>query len=121
MGPEAPNGIAKVIESSVFAFEALFFVSVAAVGGVLGYLMRAFNRGEERRWDRAGLEMMASGFIGFLAMLACKAVELDWHWAGVVVGVLGWLGAEASIVLLSNLIRNRLGIRNDRKDKEKAG
>lgn len=43
-------------------------------------------------------------------MLCCKALNIDILWSGVIVGVFGWLGAEASIVMLAGLLRRKLGI-----------
>lgn len=90
--------------------ETLLYSALAGVGGVLAYMVRTLNKGERPVWYRAVLEMFSSGFVGLLAMLLCKALNLDWQWSGVIVGVFGWLGAETSIVLLSNFIRERIGI-----------
>lgn len=82
----------------------------AAFGGLMGYLMRAVDSGHEIRYTRALLEAMSAGFVGVLVTLACLAMDLNPLWSGVIVGVSGWLGAQASIRMLETLIYKRLGI-----------
>ncbi|UZT28672.1 hypothetical protein pD_gene0065 [Vibrio phage 033B] len=86
------------------------FVAFATVGGLLAYLMRAFNKAEKPVLARGVVEGLSSGFVGLIAMLMCKALGLSWEWSGVVVGVFGWLGAETSIMMLSKAVRKKLGI-----------
>lgn len=95
---------------NVNLIETLFFCLFASIGGLLAYILRALNNNEKPKWFRGLIEALASGFVGLIAMLACKALALDWRWSGVVVGVFGWLGAEASIMLLAKLVRTKLGI-----------
>lgn len=90
--------------------EIVVFGGFAAIGGLLAYVLRVLNNDEKPTWGRAVLEALSSGFVGLIAMLACKALGLDWKWSGVIVGVFGWLGAEASIAILAKLIRGKLGI-----------
>jgi len=90
--------------------ETLLFGLFAGVGGLLAYILRTLNNDERPKWLRGLVEALSSGFVGLIAMLACKALGLDWKWSGVVVGVFGWLGAETSIMLLAKLVRTKLGI-----------
>ena len=97
--------------------EILAFGGFAAIGGLLAYVLRELNNGTTPTFLRAIVEALSSGFVGLLAMMACKALGLDWWWSGVIVGVFGWLGAESSIMLLIRVVRNRLGIaNNDNRD-----
>lgn len=93
--------------------ELVIFGSFAGLGGILSYLMRTLNRNETPKLSKTVVEGLSSAFVGVLAMLICKAFNLDWVWCGVIVGVFGWVGAEASIALLSALIRKRLGVTTD--------
>lgn len=97
-------------QDKVSIIEGILFSSFAGAGGVLSYLMRKLSRDEKPRLASAIVEGLSSGFVGLIAMLACKALEIDWYWSGVIVGVFGWVGAEASIAMLSKLIRHRLGV-----------
>ena len=99
--------------NNVGIWEIVIFGFIAAVGGLLGYLMRALNNNWKITYGRAAVECASSGFVGILAMLACKALDIDWMWSGVIVGVFGWLGAEASIAVFTKLVRKKLGIHND--------
>lgn len=99
-----------VTNAPSFFLESLYFGLFAATGGCLAYILRCLN--QEKRPDvwRALVEFLASGFVGILTMLGCKALDLDWRWSGLIVGVFGWLGAEASIATLAKLIRKKLGL-----------
>lgn len=88
----------------------LTYVILASIAGLLGYLMRVIERGGKIRWLVAGLEACSSGFVGYLTMLTCRAMGLSYEWTGVIVGLLGWLGAAASVRIIENIIRKRLGI-----------
>jgi len=90
--------------------ETLLFSLFAAVGGLLGYVLRTLNNEKTPTWFRSLIEALSSAFVGLIAMLACKAMGLDWRWSGVIVGVFGWIGAEASIAMLAKVVRRRLGI-----------
>lgn len=88
----------------------LAFVLLASIAGLLGHLMRVIDRGGKIKWLVAGLEGCSSGFVGFLAMLMCKAMDLSYEWTGIVVGLLGWLGAAASVKIVEKVVRDRLGV-----------
>lgn len=92
--------------------ETIILSCFGGVGGVLSYLMRTLNDDKVPKLGKLLVEGFSSAFVGLLAMLACKALGADPLWSGVVVGVFGWVGAEASIVMLSKLIRQRLGVEN---------
>lgn len=93
-------------------FEALMFTGLASFAGLMGYLMRNSNDRRVITWERSLLETMASGFIGFLTVLLCRALNIPYEWTGFIAGVLGWLGATASIQLFERIVRKKLGIEN---------
>lgn len=86
------------------------FVLLAGSAGLLGHLMRVVESEGKIRWLVAALEGLSSGFVGFLAVLMCKAMGLSYEWTGVVVGILGWLGAAVSVRMIESIIRKRLGL-----------
>lgn len=90
--------------------EVLSFAGFSSLGGLLGYLMRQHTRNQKITFTRAVLEAVASGFVGVIAMFLCYAINLPWYWSGVIVGVLSWLGAEASILVISRAVRAKLGL-----------
>ena len=104
--------------------EILQFAGFSAMGGLLGYLMRQATREQPIELGRATLEAVASGFIGTITMFLCHAMELPWYWSGAVVGVLGWLGAEASIVVIARAVRGKIGLdlipEEEKKDEPKG-
>lgn len=91
----------------------LVFILLAAIAGLLGHLMRVIERGGKVKWLVAGLQTCASAFVGYLAILMCKALGLSYEWTGVIVGLLGWLGAAASVKLIEKVVRKRLGIADE--------
>lgn len=101
------------IEPDIKVIETIIFGTFAAIGGGLSYIIRTLNKDETPRLLRGTVEALSSAFVGLIAMLACQELGLNYGWSGVVVGVFGWLGAEASIVVLAKLVRNKLGLSND--------
>ncbi len=99
--------------NNVGIWEIIIFGLISAVGGLLGYLMRAMNNNWKITYGRAALECASSGFIGVITMFACTALHLDLMWSGFIVGVFGWLGAGASISVFTKIIRKKLGLPKD--------
>lgn len=87
------------------------YTLLAAMGGLLGYIMREHDKGNELNGWRAIAEAFSSGFVGFLVMLLCRAMGFDPLWSGFIVGIFGWLGANVSIRLLERMVYERLGIK----------
>ncbi len=88
------------------------YAMFAAVGGILGHLMRILDKKHTVSWARAVLEGIAAGFVGILMLFICDASSLSAQWTGVIVGVSGWMGASASIRLLEILVRRRLNVQS---------
>lgn len=89
---------------------------VFAVGaGLLGHLMRLVEGGTRFRLLNAVVEALSAGFVGILVLLACKASGVDTLWTGVIVGVLSWMGASASIRVLESAVYRRLGLTKPRR------
>lgn len=99
-------------QEKVTVLEIITMSAFGGVGGMLSYLMRTLNADKQPKFGKLVVEGLSSGFVGLLAMLACKALGADPLWSGVVVGVFGWVGAEASIAILARLVRQRLGVDN---------
>jgi hypothetical protein len=102
-------------EETRWWLEALLYAALAALGGLLGHIMRAIDKQEKINVARAIIEAMAAGFVGLLMMLACNAMALPSQWTGVIVGVCGWLGANATIRILEELVYKKLGLKKARK------
>lgn len=90
--------------------KAIAYAVLATLGGTIGYIMRVIDHSLPLSWGRAVIEGLAAGFVGLLFMLACSAMGLSDQWTGVLVGVAGWLGANASIRILERVVFNKLGI-----------
>lgn len=82
----------------------------AMFGGVMGHLMRIINDQQKIKWSYAALEGGAAGFVGLLMLLVCQAMNLSEQWTGVIVGVSGWLGANATIRMLESIVLRKFGI-----------
>lgn len=90
--------------------KAVAYAIFAAVGGVMGHLMRTIDNRQRIHWGRALLQGGAAAFVGVLVLLVCQAMDLSEQWTGVIVGVSGWLGANATIRMLETIMYKRLGI-----------
>jgi hypothetical protein len=88
----------------------------AAFGGVMGQLMRTIDKKEKIVWGRAVMEGLAAGFVGLLMLFICQASSFSEQWTGVIVGVSGWLGANATIRMLETLVRKKLGIESPQQE-----
>lgn len=87
------------------------YTVLAAIGGLLGYIMREYDKGNELSGFRACVQALSSGFVGFLVMLLCQAMGLSAVWTGPVVGMFGWLGANVTIQLLERIVYEKLGVK----------
>lgn len=91
-------------------FKVLSYAAFAALGGVIGHIMRAFDKQEKIVLGRAIVEGVGAGFVGLLVLFACQALNLSEQWTGVTVGLSGWLGANATIKVLESLVYKKLGL-----------
>lgn len=89
------------------------FIVLATIGGIMGYIMRTLDADKKINWKRAIIEGIAAGFVGLLFYLLCQAMSMNGWWAGVIVGVAGWLGANVSIRILEKAIFKKLGVSPD--------
>ena len=82
----------------------------ASFAGVCGHLLRTMDEGKPVHWKRAAIEGASAGFVGVLVLLVCQAMALSEEWTGAIVGVSGWLGANATIQFLERVILKKLGL-----------
>lgn len=90
--------------------KAIAYAAFASFGGFMGHVMRTFDNRERIQWGRGLVEGVAAGFVGLLVLFVCQAMDLSEQWTGVIVGVSGWLGANASIRMLEQVVFKKLGI-----------
>jgi hypothetical protein len=89
---------------------AFAYSSFAALGGMLGHMIRTIDKQRKISYGRAVLEGCAAGFFGLLMLFTCDAMEFSKQWTGVIVGVSGWMGPSATIRILEVLIRRKLNV-----------
>lgn len=85
------------------------YITLSMVGGVLGYLMRAFDSKEKPTVIRALVEAFSAGFAGLLILLLCRVMNIGEEMTGVIVGVGGWLGASATIRKIEPFVFRKVG------------
>jgi len=95
------------------------YTLLASIGGALGFIMRTIDARLTINWWMVLLNGVAAGFVGFITLLICMASNLSPLWTGVIVGILGWMGANASMGLLSKIAFNKLGL-NPEPKRERA-
>lgn len=86
------------------------YVSFSAFAGGLGYILRTMEKGEGVGASRVFWEMLGSGFSGFVILMLCKVMGISPEWTGIIVGITGWLGAQATILSLESVARRKLGL-----------
>lgn len=89
------------------------YTAFSAVGGMLGFIMRAIDGKQTFKFWRCLVEGAAAAFVGLLVLMICEAMNLSPQWTGVIVGVCGWLGASATIRMLESVVRSKLGASPD--------
>lgn len=87
---------------------ALGLVLLAALGGFLGSLIRAFDTKAKVQRVVVVVETGASAFAGVILTLLCNYLELDMRLTGVVVGVGGWVGGRTAMMWLEKRVRRIL-------------
>lgn len=97
-----------LLASSLSLLEIAIFVVFAAIGGSLGYCMRAVGKKEKIEIGRVVLEFACAGFLGVITVLFCRAVQMDWIWSGVVVGLFSWVGVDKTVAMLTNAVKRQL-------------
>lgn len=100
---QEPNGL-QILEIIIYA-------AFAGIAGLLGHTLRTLESGGQLTMLRSLAEMAGAALVGVLTLMACKAMSLETMWTGVTVGVMAWLGANASIRVLEKMVYQRLGIK----------
>jgi hypothetical protein len=90
-----------------------FYALLAAAGGAFGYVMRAMEANNPIMFWRVVVEAGGAAFVGVLVAFTCHALNLNQEWTGVIVGICGWLGANATIRMLEKVVDKKLGIGDD--------
>lgn len=93
----------------------LGYALFAALGGSIGYILRTLDSGQPLSWVKVMAQGVGAGFVGVLVLLACQALSLGEQWTGLTVGVCGWMGANATIVILEKVVFKRLGVTGSNK------
>lgn len=80
-------------------------VLLAAVGGLIGSMIRMLDRKDKISWFVVAVETLASAFSGVIVMLLCQALGFSLQWTGVIVGVCGWFGGRTTMLWLEKRVR----------------
>lgn len=84
----------------------------------MGYIMRNLDSGQPIKWTLVCLQGVAAGFVGMLVYMLCLELGLSSYWTGIIVGVFGWIGANATIMVLQKLIYKKLGLNGEPQQPE---
>jgi 4-amino-4-deoxy-L-arabinose transferase-like glycosyltransferase len=96
------------------------YISIAAVGGVLGHMMRKLGAQQPIRVGETVLQGVGAAFSGYLVLLGCRSLDIPPDASGVIIGLCGWLGADATLMLLQTYIYKKLNIGADSNDESKS-
>ncbi|MFJ2715229.1 phage holin family protein [Pseudomonas sp. NPDC087346] len=106
----------KYIEEILMSW---IFVLVAAGGGILGHMMRRLGAQQPIRVGETVLQGVGAAFAGYLVLLGCRSLNIPPDAAGVIIGLCGWLGADATLLLLQDYIYKKLNIKMVPDDEQK--
>ena len=87
------------------------YVLIAAVGGVLGHMMRKLGAQQPIHIGETALQGVGAAFAGYLVLLGCRSAGIPPEVSGVIIGLCGWLGADATLMLLQSYIYRKLKIK----------
>lgn len=90
------------------------YIVIAAVGGVLGHMMRRVRSQQIITVGETALQGVVAAFAGFLVLLGCRSLGVPSDISGVLVGLCGWLGGDASLMLMQSYVCGKLKIRKEK-------
>lgn len=93
--------------------EAIWFVLLATLGGLIGYLSSALSEKRQVKGTVAAIKAVSSGFLGYVLVLLCREYQLSYEVTGVICSIFGWIGSDAVVPLLEKIAKRRLGIADD--------
>lgn len=96
-----------------------YYIAIATIGGVLGHMMRKLAGCRKIMVGETILQGASAAFAGTLILFACRAMGAPEELSGVLVGLCGWLGADASLMVLQTYIYRRLYIDKEHDDDKK--
>lgn len=96
------------------------YIVIAIIGGVLGYLMRKRKARQKISLGETALQGVAAGFAGGLILLIGRLAGLPPEMCAVLVGLCGWLGADATLMLLQTYVYDKLKLSKPRGEKERS-
>lgn len=83
----------------------ILFLILAALGGLIGSMIRMLDAKEHINWFVVFVETLASAFSGVIVMLLCQALGFNLQWTGIIVGVCGWFGGRTTMLWLEKRVR----------------
>src|SRR5690606_32125654 len=83
----------------------VLFLILAALGGMIGSIIRMLDAKEHINWFVVFVETLASAFSGVIVLLLCQALGFNLGWTGVIVGVCGWFGGRTTMLWLEKRVR----------------
>lgn len=96
-------------ESRDRALKFMAVVALAIFGGVIGYMSRAAESNEPVTIGTLIVQAAGAGFAGVLIFLAGSLYDIDWRLIAIVSGIGGWMGADATLRLMSKWARRKIG------------
>lgn len=103
-------------EDKSWLIQCIAAVLLAAAGGPLGYLTRATDNGETVSKKALLVQTLSAAFTGCIVLLICLHFEFDMIVSGIMCGVSGWMGAMATLGLVTRQIKSKLGIKDEDKN-----
>jgi 4-amino-4-deoxy-L-arabinose transferase-like glycosyltransferase len=86
------------------------YIMIAAIGGALGHMMRRLGSQQPIKVGETLLQAVGAAFAGYLVLLGCRSLDIPPDVSGLIIGLCGWLGADATLMLLQDYIYKKIKI-----------
>lgn len=99
----------------------ILFSLLSLIGGSLGYTMRTLDKNEKVSFWRAMLEGLCAAFFGVITGIICMENHLSIGYSSAIIGLMSWIGARASFIIVRSIAYRRLGLPEEKKDGSDTG
>ncbi|MGJ8518032.1 phage holin family protein [Carnimonas bestiolae] len=100
-------------------WEYVLCVVFATFAGGLGYITRTAESGERISIKALIIQTLGAAFTGCIVLLICMHYGVDMIMTGIFTGLSGWMGASATLGMITRKARSKLGLDEEGNDNGK--
>lgn len=91
----------------------LWWISLAAIGSVISYLLETISKGAHVKWTLAGIKACATMFLGYALTVLYRFQGFGDEEITLLSCLMGWIGADAVTPIAEKIFKRRFGIYDD--------